>query len=377
VANGKQSHSLIGITMSDDSKSQPLKKGGIKDLANALQQKLENKTKVALFTHKFPDPDAIGSMMGLNALLNRKFHLEAELFFDGEISHPQNIAISNLLDPQLKPVSDYIPANFDLRILLDTIPINAGVGNHKVDFDVVIDHHKDLPNGGYNGLVIHLKTGSCCSIVFKLIESLCDDGVFFEDDNDADSKVATAMIAGVVTDTEYMVSDDSTELEFDTFSKLFPYRNSNFLKQIVFFKRPRFWIDIKAKAATAADIDEDGYAIVGLGLIPESQRDIISDMAEEMISWASVETAIAFAVVGGVRIEGSVRSLNPSVSVSDFCKRLGGRFGVGGGKLGKGAYRYDLSGMSIDPDEDEEIRRKTCDLIREKEIKRIQRMIRK
>jgi nanoRNase/pAp phosphatase (c-di-AMP/oligoRNAs hydrolase) len=363
--------------MSDDSKSQPLKKGGIKDLANALQQKLENKTKVALFTHKFPDPDAIGSMMGLNALLNRKFHLEAELFFDGEISHPQNIAISNLLDPQLKPVSDYIPANFDLRILLDTIPINAGVGNHKVDFDVVIDHHKDLPNGGYNGLVIHLKTGSCCSIVFKLIESLCDDGVFFEDDNDADSKVATAMIAGVVTDTEYMVSDDSTELEFDTFSKLFPYRNSNFLKQIVFFKRPRFWIDIKAKAATAADIDEDGYAIVGLGLIPESQRDIISDMAEEMISWASVETAIAFAVVGGVRIEGSVRSLNPSVSVSDFCKRLGGRFGVGGGKLGKGAYRYDLSGMSIDPDEDEEIRRKTCDLIREKEIKRIQRMIRK
>jgi hypothetical protein len=174
-----------------------------------------------------------------------------------------------------------------------------------------------------------------------------------------------------------MVSDDSTELEFDTFSKLFPYRNSNFLKQIVFFKRPRFWIDIKAKAATAADIDEDGYAIVGLGLIPESQRDIISDMAEEMISWASVETAIAFAVVGGVRIEGSVRSLNPSVSVSDFCKRLGGRFGVGGGKLGKGAYRYDLSGMSIDPDEDEEIRRKTCDLIREKEIKRIQRMIRK
>ena len=98
-------------------------------------------------------------------------------------------------------------------------------------------------------------------------------------------------------------------------------------------------------------------------------------MADEMVSWANVVTAIAFAVVGGERIEGSVRSLNASVSISEFCKKLGGRHGSGGGKLGKGAYRLGLAGMSLDPDEDEETKDKTWTLIKEKETKRITRTI--
>lgn len=349
----------------------------LKNLIDKHTEGGKKKIRAALFTHNCPDPDAIGSMMGMAHLLTKVYGIECDLFYSGEISHPQNNAICNLLDPQLKrSKEEYKLETYQIHILCDTIPSNAGVGDHKVEFDLVIDHHKELPNGGYTGLVIHMKTGSCCAIVYKLMECLCKPTVF-EDDNDIDSKVATAMIAGIVTDTEHMVSDDSTELEFDAFSKLFPFRSPIFLKQIVFFKKPKFWIDVKAAAATAAFIDDEGYAIVGLGLIPEKQRDLIADMAEEMVTWASVETAIAFAVVGGERIEGSVRSLNASISVSEFCKKLGSRHGVGGGKMGKGAYRYSLAGMSIDPDEDEETKRKTWDLIREKETKRISRMIKK
>jgi nanoRNase/pAp phosphatase (c-di-AMP/oligoRNAs hydrolase) len=238
-------------------------------------------------------------------------------------------------------------------------------------------HHKEVPNGGYTGLVIHMKTGACCSVIFHMMQYFCKDVCWFEDDNDHDSKTATAMIAGVVTDTEYMVSDDTTEFEFETFTKLYSFRNSNFLKQIVFFKRPKAWIDAKASASVEADVDDEGFAIVGLGLIPAKGRDVIADMSEEMVTWASVETAIAFAVVGGDRIEGSIRSLNPSISVSDLCKKLGGKFGSGGGKMGKGAYRYDLGGMSIAPDEDEDIKNKTWKLIKERETKRIIREIKK
>lgn len=347
-----------------------------KNLLERISEGGAKKIKAAIFTHNCPDPDAIGSMMGMAWILSKAYGAECDLFYSGEISHPQNNAICNLLDPQLKRAKEeYKNDEYNLRILCDTIPSNAGTADHKVDFDVVIDHHKELPNGGYSGLVIHMKTGSCCAIVYKLIECLYKHG--FEDDNDADSKVATAMIAGIVTDTEYMVSDDSTELEFEAFSKLFPFRVSNFLKQIVFFKKPKIWIDIKAKASSEAVVDDEGYAIVGLGLIPEKQRDLIADMAEEMVSWASVETAIAFAVVGGERIEGSVRSLNASISVSEFCKKLGSRHGMGGGKMGKGAYRYSLAGMSIDPDEDEDTKQKTWDLVREKETKRIMRLIKK
>jgi nanoRNase/pAp phosphatase (c-di-AMP/oligoRNAs hydrolase) len=316
-------------------------------------------------------------MMGMAWLLQKSFGLESELFYNGEVSHPQNGVMVNLLEPGMKRVNEeYKPGNFGLHVLLDTIPENAGVGNQSVNFDVVVDHHRELPHN-FNGVVVHKKCGSVSAIVFDMMKHFVNQEDWLNDDVDADQKVATALIAGIVTDTEYMMSDDSTEYEFRAFSELFPYRNSGFLKQIVFFKRPKFWIDKKAEACAEAKINEEGFAVVGLGMIPEKQRDLIADMAEEMASWASVETAIAFGVVGGDRIEGSVRSLNASLTVSDFCRKLGGKHGTGGGKHGKGAYKLPLAGFSIDADEEEEDVLEAWESIKKRETKRIMRLIRK
>jgi len=367
--------------MSEDGNSGKQKKeaknSGAKDIGaiftEVVKARQDATKKIAIFTHAYPDPDAIGSMMGVSWLLQKEFGIESDLFYDGEISHPQNKAITNLLDPQLKKVTeDYRKEAYCLRILVDTIPINAGTGKQDVDFDMVIDHHKDLPNGGYNGAVIHVKTGACCSIIYRIIEQI---GVHFEDDNDHDSKIATALLAGIITDTEYMVSDDSTECEFEAWSKLFRLRHSKFLKEIIFFKRPKSWIDAKSLASASAEYTDEGYAIVGLGIIPSTQRDLIADMADEMITWASVETAIAFALVDGNTVSGSVRSLNASITVADFCKKLGGKHGTGGGKHGKGAYRYNLGGFGLDTEETDDAEQKLWGLIKERETNRIKRLI--
>lgn len=341
---------------------------------NAIETKLQANKKVALWTHAYPDPDAIGSMMGMSWLLLNGFGLHSDCFYSGMVAHPQNNAICNLLDPQLLKTSEYDPKEYCMNILLDTIPINAGVGEHKIDFDIVIDHHKEVPNGGFRGYYLNMKAGSCCGTVFPLMKL---SKRWLEHDNEHDKKIATALIAGIVTDTEYLLSDDTTEYEFNAYQGLFEYRNHNFLKEIVFFKRPKFWIDVKAKASTAARIDSEGYAIVGMGILPDKDRDLIADMADEMIQWVGVETAIAFAVVGGVKVEGSVRSDNASLSVSEFCKKLGGTHGTGGGKHGKGAYRYGLGNLELDPDEPEDSRVKTWELIKDKEYHRIQRMIKR
>lgn len=339
-----------------------------------ISSKLDPSKKVALFSHRCPDPDAIGSMMGMAWLLQNAFGVESTSFFDGQIAHPQNGAICNLLDPQLIPVQEYEPENYCLNILLDTVPANAGIGDKKVDFDIVVDHHKEIPNGTFKGLFINLRAGSCCATVLQLFDL---SNRFFEHDVDHDRKVATAMIAGIVTDTENMLSDDTTSYEFEAFSRLFEFRDQLSLKDIVSFKRPKFWIDTKAAAVASAKIDSEGLAVVGLGIIPEKQRDLIADMADDMIKWMSVETAIVFAIVQGDRIEGSVRSDNASVSVSDFCKRLAGSHGQGGGKQGKGAYKYDLAGAGIDADEPEEIKTKLWEVIKEKEWHRITRLAKK
>ncbi len=332
--------------------------------------------KVAIFTHRCPDPDAMASMMGMAWLLQKSFGIESDLFYAGEVSHPQNGVMQNLLNLGLKRVEEYEATKYGFHILVDTIPENSGTGTFSVTFDVVVDHHRELPHN-FSGIVIHKKVGSCASIIYDMMKHFVSGEDWLDQDVDGDQKLATALIAGIVTDTEYMMSDDSTEWEFKAFSELFPFRDAGFLKQIVFFKRPKLWIDKKAEGCTQAKISEEGYAIVGLGIIPEKHRDLIADMAEEMLNWVSVETAIAFGVVGGDKIEGSVRSLNPSLTVSDFCKKLGGEYGTGGGKHGKGAYRLSLAGFSIDPDEEEEDVEEAWESIKKRETKRIVRAIKK
>ncbi len=136
------------------------------EVVGAIQSKKD--AKVALFSHRFPDPDAIGSMMGMAWLLKKVYGLSSELLYFGEVAHPQNKIMTGLLDPQLVRVEDITDeqmSKYDLRILLDAIPANAGIGEHVVNFDIVIDHHKDLPLADFDGKILHRKTGSCCAIV--------------------------------------------------------------------------------------------------------------------------------------------------------------------------------------------------------------------
>jgi nanoRNase/pAp phosphatase (c-di-AMP/oligoRNAs hydrolase) len=332
---------------------------------------LKGKDRIALFTHAYPDPDALGSMMGMEWLVG-KLGGEVSMFVTGMISHPQNRSFVNLLDPDLRDVDDYDPAKFDAVILLDSTPSHAGVGKKEVKFDLVLDHHKDNTNG-FKGLVINLKNGSSCGIVYNLIKQY---GLDFEDDNDYDARVVTGLLVGIATDTENLMADDATEYEFEAWSQLFPYRDPLFLKQIVNFERPKFWIESESDAVSRAKV-EDGIGVVGLGVIPAKHRDMISDMAQNMVSWEDVNTAIAFAVVDGNKIVGCVRTNSASMSVPALCEALGGKYGSGGGKRGgKGAYQYDLAGASIEEDDDEDTKEMTWNLLNHKEIARIFRLIR-
>lgn len=332
--------------------------------------------KIAIFSHPSPDPDAIGSQMGLSWMLKKAYdNVEVDCFYDGCISHPQNQRMINLLDPDLKLYSDCVIEHYDLRISVDTIPSHAACPP-ETNFDLVIDHHKDAPNGSFKGLYLNLRAGSACSTVYQLIKQ---HGISFEEDNDNDSKVATALLVGIITDTEYQTSDDTTDIEHEAYRELFEHRNSTALKQITRYKQPREWVEARACVAQKAhDRIKEGVLIHGIGFITGNNRDLIAAVADEMLSWENVETSVAFAVVDGNRLEGSVRSSNPALAVPTLCKQLGGQFGEGGGKLGKGSFKYYLDNFKIvDDDDDSELKNKMWDFITHKEYKRIFKIIRR
>ena len=354
--------------------------GDQKDISKALdhlneEKKLEGK-KVAIFTHRSPDPDAIASMMGMQWLLQKKYNCECDLFYEGRISHPQNNAMDNLLDPGMKNIEDAWEPNdaYALKVVVDTVPQNAGIGENKITFDLVVDHHPDLPTSKFNGFAINLKAGSCAATIFKMMK---ESGLSFEGDSDQDTKIATALFVGIMTDTENMLSSDTTEHEIDAFKDLCEYRDANVVKQIVCYKRPKFWVTAKAHAADRAYFDEEGYCVVGMGFLPDKHWDLLADQADEMVHWDTVHTSIAFAVVGEDKLVGCVRSSNASITVKEICKKLGGKYGSGGGKQGKGRYSFNLGGLAIDPEEDEEMKEQIWELIKKKEEKRILRILKK
>jgi nanoRNase/pAp phosphatase (c-di-AMP/oligoRNAs hydrolase) len=358
--------------MNDELENKKNGNGSLTSYVTKLKKIIDSKPKkVAIFTHSNPDPDAIGSMMGLQFVFS-KFEIESDLFYCGEFAHPQNQAMVNLLDPGLINCEKVDVNNYNIYALVDTVPNHAGTNDLNINFDLVIDHHKETVEADFKGIFINIKAGSACGTICALMYKL---GLEFDQDVEFDSRVATALMIGIATDTDNLMSADSTDYEFQAWSKLFPYRNINALTKIINWERPAFWVDVEATAAKEAHITE-GIAIVGLGIISKKHRDMIADMASQMVQWENVSTSICFAVVDGDRIEGSVRSKNASVNVSLTCNQLGQeRFGKGGGKLGKGAYCYDLAGASITDDDDDETKQKAWDLFNNKERKRILRIL--
>jgi nanoRNase/pAp phosphatase (c-di-AMP/oligoRNAs hydrolase) len=345
----------------------------LSDIEN-FHKLIKDAKTVAVFSHSYVDPDAIASIMAIEWICNKiNPNVETMGFFDGVISHPQNVAMVNLLDPKIQSIVEYDPKNWDLKILVDTVPLNAGVGNNQISFSIVVDHHKEIPNGGFSGLFINLKAGSCCGTIYHLMKSLNFE---FNDEIDNDVKVATAMLVGISTDTESLMSDDASNYEFDAWSELFGIRNSAVLRKIINFEVPKFWIEHKASAVEKAVVDE-GVGVVGIGVIPSKHRDMIADMADNMVSWEDVHTAVVFAIVDGNEIVGCVRSRNASVMVSQLCKVLATKHGSGGGKLGKGAYHYSLGGTAFEEEEDETTKQEIWRVLNSKETKRILRVISK
>lgn len=331
--------------------------------------------KVAIFTHPTPDPDAIGSMMGMQFLFSQHYGKECDLFVAGEISHPQNRTMHNLLAPKLIPSEEFVPEDYCLKILVDVVPSNAGAPRSAQPFDIVIDHHVEQPTSDSGcGLFINLNTGSCCGTVYSILKHF---DVKFQEDVDIDQRVATALIVGILTDTCNMLADRTTEYEHDAFRELFQFRDVECLTKIVKFKRPKLWVRAKASAVAEAQV-VDGLAVVGLGLLEGKQQDLIADMADEMLTWEGVETSIVYALIDGAVVKGSVRSANPSTSAAKVCQDLGKeRGGTGWGHSAMGGFLWNLGGWAISSAEEDEITEKVWSLLKERETHRIQRILRK
>src|SRR5438105_11432851 len=106
---------------------------------------LEQASSVTFVSHVHPDPDSLGSMLGLAHLVESTLEKPTRLTRDGLISRAENRAMVDLLTIHLEPIEELTWSRGDALVMVDSQP---NTGRHSLDCDTplyaVIDHH-DTP----------------------------------------------------------------------------------------------------------------------------------------------------------------------------------------------------------------------------------------
>ena len=303
------------------------------------------KKDIHIVIHNYPDPDAISSAMGVLQLLKVLKLKPGKIYYSGEISHPQNKSMVTLLNIDLTSYEEDTFKQGSKVILVDTNCVGPDsnqpiIDERDVDVADVFDHHKGRhPN---EAKVDCRYTGSTATLVWEYLQASS-----YSFDTEEGKILATALITGIVTDTNHLMSDNITDLDFEAYKELLKSVDKQKLVSIMEYPLPPYLFDLRQKAFLDENKKTEQSTIVsGIGIISQSKRDALPIIADEFLRMTGIMTSIVFAIIDEY-IDISVRSKNITVDVGDFVQKV---FGTGGGKQGAGRSQIPLGFFSMNGD---------------------------
>ena len=317
-----------------------------KDYINELKKifSQENEKVVIFIGH--PDPDSIGSGMGIKLLLQNISKSDCTIVYSGEISHPQNRTLVNVLNIDLIEQEKFFLDNkneickkYSKFVWVDSVPREKF--SEEIKPSLVIDHHKT--NYDKNGSIVDIRNvGACCSIVWEYIKN---SGYKLSPDKESDTKIAIAMLFGIKTDTGDLISDNTTDLDFIAYQDLAVIVKENNISDIINYKYPAYFFEVRSRLDEEGNsVIKDSFFIGGIEFISPVRRDCLPMLADERVRMEGISTSILYAIVGD-NLEVSIRSNNPAIDVNKLCKDIFGE-DYAGGRTGAGAARVPLGILS-------------------------------
>ncbi len=258
---------------------------------------LENKKKVYIQTHNFPDPDAVASAYGLQKFLEH-FDIESEIIYDGSISKINLVLMIEALGIKMNHISNMEITSDDYVILVDAQKSNSNVTDCNGVTVACIDHHPTFIKVKYLYKDIRL-VGSCASIVANM---------FVNENIKIDSQLATALMYGIKIDTDELIRGVK-DLDIDMYCMLYKIADIDMLNNLTM---NRMTIDdLKAYGAAIQNVVISNH--IGFAGIPFDCPDALTAMISDFILDLDV---VVFSVVYCKRKDGlkfSVRSKIPKV----------------------------------------------------------------
>src|SRR5215210_3126552 len=327
----------------------------VAELARLLEARRGERHVVAI--QDFPDPDAISSAMAYRELA-ASFGISSDIVYDGQISHPENLALVNLLDIQI--------ARWSARVVLERYAAavyvdNQGTTTHLaerlkaagVQTLAVIDHHdpQDLLDPIFSDV---RPLGAAATMFAEHLQS----GTILKLDaeNDALVRLATALMHGLHSETDGFVR--ARPPEYQAAAYLSRFTDSDLLDKVLCVQKSHATLNVIEQALACRTV-RNGFSIAGVGYLRLADRDAIPQAADFLLTEENVHTVIVFGLLGDEKreaISGSLRTLKSTLRVDRFLKDalgddLRGR-PYGGGRSRAGGFEIDcgfLAGDEEDP----------------------------
>jgi len=307
---------------------------------------------IHIMLHNYPDPDAISSAMGIAQVLKSHGHNVGNIYYTGEVSHPQNKTMLTLLGANMINFNDEPVSDCNV-VVVDTNGLGEGTNQtqidpkeHKLNIIAVIDHHKGKhPVGAETDVRL---VGACASIVWEYLNDVKYD---FTSENGI--ALATALVTGIFTDTQSLQSDNIADLDFRAYQALLQYVDKQKLKSIMNYPLPSYLFELRQKAFMEENQQVTESMIVsGIGIIRGAKRDALPIIADELLRMSGIQTAVVFAIIDE-NIDISIRSNDITVDVGKFANSV---FGTGGGKQGAGRSVIPLGFFQMNGNEELNVR---------------------
>lgn len=324
----------------------------IENISNVVFEKINNADSVALICHDNPDPDSISSAFALQKYI-KSIKKMAHIYYCGNISHPQNRALVNVLDIEMIHYNEInvsnennnniniddlkikcIKKSHDLIVFLDTSSYNGNGNMRKWNIipDIIIDHHY---SNGYdedydNIILFKTKCGSTCSLISYLFEK---NNVFVS------SSVGTGLFLGLMTDTDNLSTKNTIEFDQSASSYLLKYIDFTLYNRIMHYDLPIEILTLKNKMYSDHLFIQNNVIIAGVGYIKPEFRDLISVLATELSRTEGIQKIVVLGLIEednlNKTIVASARTSADTINTNTFIKRVFGEK-YAGAKQGSG-----------------------------------------
>jgi nanoRNase/pAp phosphatase (c-di-AMP/oligoRNAs hydrolase) len=275
--------------------------------------------QVVFVSHVNPDPDSLGSMMGLAHLVETCLGKPTRLTRDGLVNRAENRAMVEQLNIDMVPIEDVEWLPGDAVVMVDSQP---NTGRHSFDSEAplyaVIDHHETM--GDIQGIPfvdLRRSVGATCSIVTRYLT---------EQDIDIPRSIATALLYGIETEMggyprQASALDDSALL------LLYPLADKDVLARIRNARLPYSYFECILQAMQSSFI-YDRLVISWVSDLP--QPELAAEVVDFLIRYEEVDWAFC-AGVHQDKLILSMRTCLRQARAGELLRQVVGKLGHAGG----------------------------------------------